>query len=103
MVPHWYPTLLGGRGGGLLRRAMWPCGGQCCMVAILVIRASWGGSRLWPVIGQGIPGLPECRTRAVRRAAKISLTRVLCAVLLPTPCGRQLTRVPPPMLGCGGL
>ena len=84
MVPHRCLTLVGGRGGGLVGRAMWPCGGRCSMVAVSVIRVSWKGAGSWPVVGQGIgevkaSGLPRCLTRAVRRAAKISLTRAVCA------------------------
>ena len=41
----------------------------------LQVLGEGGRSGLWPVVGHGIAGLPGCRTRAVRRAAKISLTR----------------------------
>ena len=80
MVPHQCPTLVGGRGGGLVGRVMWPCGRRGCMVAVLPIPVfPSGGSGLWPVVGEGIVGLPGCRTRAVRSAAKILLTRAACA------------------------
>ena len=34
---------------------------------------------LWPAAGQGPGGLPTRRTRALRRALKISCTRAQCA------------------------
>ena len=43
MVPRWCPTLWNRQGGGVACRAVWLCGGRCCIVAVLVIRASWGG------------------------------------------------------------
>ena len=84
MVPHRCPTLVGGRGGGLVRRSLCPCGARCSMVVVLVICVSWGGPGSLPVVGQGIgkvkaSGLPGWLTRAVQRAAKISLTRAICA------------------------
>ena len=86
MVPRHCSTLAGGRRVGFVRCALPAvqglCGGRCCMVAVRVIRTSWGrggGSGLWPVFGQSIPGLPRCRTRAVRRAAKLSHIRAACA------------------------
>ena len=84
MVPHRCSNLVGGRAGGLRGWSLWSCGGRCNMVAVSAIRVSCEGPGLWPVVGQGIgkikaSAIPGCLTRAVRRAARMSLTRAVCA------------------------
>ena len=84
-IPHRCLTVAGGRGGSCVAvpvlRFWGQCGGQCCMVAVVTIRSSWGrgGDWSWSVVGQGIAGLAGCRTSALRRVSKISLTRAACA------------------------
>ena len=98
MVPRGCPAQVGGRGDGIVSWPVWPCGGRRCMVAVLVIRVSSEG------LGFGLLSVNTCqyRTRAVRRVAKISLTRAACAARASSSVWMAVTPVPPPMPGSGG-